>query len=251
MKQSNDLTHPTLGEAGLSISEQAVYLAGLQNGPSSSAQLIEITGMPRPTVMAALRVLIDTTVCETAKIDGRSLRYTMLPATRLKASLGKQIRQLDAVMDKLDDLHLGKSDNTGTQEAHGLIPVQDILELALRCKSRKWLIIAPHNNALRNMPAPYISYFKRVRKERQIESETLWETSSKSEVPLMDVLMRKPRYVPEGVSKTIPSMMLAFDDSLLTLSMDKHKSPSAVLITNADVAQTFRIVFKMAWHSAR
>jgi sugar-specific transcriptional regulator TrmB len=254
MKESNNLTslsHPTLGEAGLSASEQAVYLAGLQHGPATSAQLIAITGMPRPTVMAALRVLIDSTVCDTTRIDGRSLRYSMLPATNLKTSLGKRIRNLDAVMDKLDDLHIGTPDTTSTQEAHGQAAVQDMLELALRCRSRKWQIIAPRANALSFMPAEYTSYFKRVRKERQIESESLWELSSKKDIPLMDVLMRKPRYVPEELGRTIPSLMLAFDDSLLILDMDDNKSPSAVLIHNRSMTKTFQIIFEMAWRSVR
>lgn len=244
--------HSVLGQAGLSQSEQDVYLVGLEAGPSTSAQLIKKTGMPRPTVTAALRVLADNNLCDVRPIDGRSHSYTMLPPTNLKTVIGRRIRQLDEVMDSLDNLQVVNSQNPAVTEARGLDAVQDLLELALRCRSRHWQIISPYDNALRHMPVEYISYFKRIRTTRQIESQTLWEFGSdKMHVSLNDVLMRKPRYVPKEINETIPSLMLCFDDSLLTLNLDKAGNISATLLQNSGVAATFRIIFEMAWRSAR
>ncbi len=247
MNSMNNSIQTTLGEAGLNQSEQEVYLAGTRIGLSTSAELIEVTGMPRSTVLAALRVLADVGLCQTARRDGRSLVYTMLPPAGLKTQLARQIRSLDEVMQKLDGLQFGQTE-TFTQEVHGQEQVQAMLELALRCKSRKWHIISPHNNALRSMPTQYTEYFKNVRAERQIESQTLWEYSSKKDIPLRDVLMRKPRYVPADFGD-IPGFMLAFDDSLLTITQEKS-GPTAILLQNAAVTQTFRLMFEMAWRSA-
>lgn len=252
MKTLDNNIHSVLGQAGLSQSEQDVYLAGLKVGPSTSAQLIELTNMPRPTVTAALRVLVDNNLCETKPLDGRSYSYHMLPLANLKAVIGRRIRNLDKVMDSLDGLSVQTAQESAVIEASGEAEVQDLLELALRCRGRYWQVISPYDNALRHMPVEYISYFKRIRAARQIKSQTLWEFGSdKMQVSLNDVLMRKPRYVPRDINETIPSLMLCFDDSLLTLNLDEKGGVSATLLQNAGTAATFRIIFEMAWRSAR
>ncbi len=239
----------TLGEAGVNQSEVQVYLAG-RGITSTSAELLARTDMPRPTVMAALKSLQDFGLCTTQRRDGRSLMYTMLPVSNLKKYLGKQARSLDDLMDRIDTLDGEEQPAVSIQQTTDQKVLQDLLELALRCKSRQWHIIAPHDNALSHLPAAYLTYFKRIRKERQIQSETLWEeSSSNQQVALADVLMRKPRYVPKELSKNIPSLLLAFDDKLLVV--DGTSQPSAVLISSASSAETVRILFKMAWRSAR
>lgn len=252
MKVSDNHIHVLLGQAGLSQSERDVYLAGIGLGETTSAKIIKTTGMPRPTVLAALRVLADNELCETKQLDGRSYSYAMLPIANLKSIIGRKIRQLDEVMNQLDNVNLQSPDTTAVREASGHKEVQDLLELALRCRSRHWQIIAPYDNALRRMPVEYISYFKRIRASRQIESQTLWEfDSSQRQVSLQDVLMRKPRFVPQGISPVIPSLMLCFDDCLLTIDLGEAGDMSAVLIENAGTAATFRVVFEMAWRAAR
>ncbi len=251
MKIRDNSISTVLGEAGLSHSERQVYIAGAQRISVTSRELIQFLNLPRPTVMAALKTLTDNGLCDTHRLDGRTFSYHMQPLAMLKASVGKRMRQLDELMDRLDGLQIEKGRATAVQESVGQEAVQDMLELALRCKSRKWQIIAPHANALSFMPEQYKSYFKRVRRERQIESQSLWELSSKKEIPLRDVLMRKPRYVPDDLSESIPSLMLAFDDCLLIIDMDKTMSPSAVLLQNKAITETFQIIFEMAWRSVK
>lgn len=240
-----------LAEAGLNQSEQHVYLSGSQTTGKSSAELIKLTKMPRPTVMAALKTLRAYGLCQTHKRDGRSFIYVMQPPQVLKEYLGAQSRQIDKLMDSLDSLPAGNSHaSIVIREANGQQEVQDMLELALRCKIRQWQIIAPHANALRFMPKDYTAYFKRVRQEREIVSQTLWEPATKGQkVPLRDVLMRKPRYVPSDIGKNIPSIMLAFDDMLLII--DGTTNPTAALIQNPSITATFKLIFEMAWRSAK
>ena len=138
----------------------------------------------------------------------------------------------------------------GWQSQPHLCGVQDMLELALRCKNRTWQIISPYDNALRHMPKEYIEYFKRVRTERQIVSQTLWESEQKGwGESLQDVLMRKPRRIPKNIAKTIPSLMIAFDDKLL--SIEGTTKPSAVLLSGSASVGTFNIIFELAWRSCR
>lgn len=240
-----------LGRAGLSESEKEVYLTGLKLGTCLSSTLIKTLKMPRPTLLAALAQLQELGLCRASRNDGRSYNYTMQPADNLKSALGRKIRELEDIASELDELKMASSSTIVISEAQGMEEVQDILELALRCESRKWQIIAPKKNALKFMPKKYTDYFKKIRAERQIESQSLWEFNSSQHLALRDILMRKPRYVPENISTHIPSLILAFDDSLLVIDINDLEVPTASLIRNQSIADTFRIVFEMAWRSAR
>jgi len=238
-----------LAEAGLSLSERHVYLAGNQTG-MTSAELITRLKMPRPTLMAALKTLRDVGLCQTRRRDGRSLYYAMQPPRALKPYLAERARSIDVVLDQLDSVDLAAPTNIGVTEVSGQAGVIDLLELALRCKSRHWQIIAPKDNAIAHLPKDYIAYFKKTRSERQIVSESLWEARvAGKKVSLNDVLMRKPRYVPTDIGKQIPSVMLAFDDSLLVI--EGTTQPSAVLLQSPAIVETFQLIFAMAWRSVR
>ncbi len=248
----NNIYNNAFAAVGLTVSDQKVYKVGLDNGVVTSTHLTKLCGLPRPTVMAALGKLVDVGVCSTAKKDGRSLLYEMLPPVYLKAALGKHMRALDVLSTELDTLYEPRTVHTHIKEAYGWEEVQDLIELALRCKKRTWHIIAPQKNALSHMPKEYIAYFKKVRQERQIESQTLWEEVSMKELLLKDILMRKPRYVPSDISPKIPTMQLAFDDCLLIIDISHASTqPYALLVQNSAVAATFRIIFEMAWRSAK
>jgi len=238
-----------LHDAGLSRSEQQVYLAGREQDRASSQQLIAATKLPRPTVMAALKRLREFGLCDTTRQDGRTFLYQMSPPNMLKPTIAHQIRALTDMMTQLDELSV-QSEAVTVKEAKGQPAVQELLELALRCKGRHWRIIAPHGNALRYMSQDYIAYFKQVRQERQIVSETLWEAGRKgAKLPLHDILMRKPRFLPPSIGNEIPSLLLVFDDSLLAITGTTE--PAAVLVQNAAIVTAFAMVFDVAWQSCR
>ncbi len=240
-----------LTSLGLTSGEQKVYLCGLNSGECSSAELISLCKLPRPSVLAALKVLSDYGVCTTTKRDGRSLLYTMLPPEHFAGVIGKKVRQLDALSSQLSSITTTPKLQTYFKEVSGQEAVQDMLELALRCKNRHWQIIAPRKNALSFMPTSYTTYFKKVRTERQIVSQSLWEQSSAQELLLKDVLMRKPRYVPHEIAVNIPALQLAFDDCLLIISMEEKSTvPHAMLLQNDAVVTTYKIIFEMAWRNA-
>ncbi len=249
IKNIDNRIYDLLGQAGLSASEKAVYIAGLQSGTVKSAVLVQETGLPRVTVQLALKELIRLEVCKANPIDKRTYLYEMLPPQNLKKQLGAKIRHIEEVMDELDRMEISGEEEMQTQEARGQQQVQGLLELALQCKSREWSIIAPKDNALLHMSEEYKQYFKRVRKERQIVSKTLWEAQFKGKnTNLHDVLMRKPRFVPDSTGK-IPSILLAFDNSLLMI--EGKKSPRATVIQNTATVQTYQIVFDIAWQASR
>ncbi len=248
MKILDNSINNALGEAGLSPSEQVVYLEGAQAPALSSAELIKRTRLPRPTVLAALKALRGYGLCLTHRRDGRSLVYSMKPASALKPYVGERIRQLDDLMERLDTIAEPEG-ALSVQEVHGQQALQDLLELALRCKSRQWQIISPRDNALAHMPKSYIAYFKKVREERQIQSQTLWDVQWRdSKLQLRDVLMRKPRFIPKNVGQ-IPTMLLAFDDMLLVV--DGTTNPTAALLQSQPVVTTYKLIFELAWRSCR
>lgn len=248
MNNQDNTIQTLLTQAGVNESERQVYQAGL-TASSSSAELLAKTNMPRPTLMAALQSLREYNLCKSTKRDGRSYAYTMLPISNLKVRLGKQARDIDELIQRLDNVQQ-QSDSVDIQTANSQSELESYLELALRCKTRQWQIIAPKDNALLYLPEDYLRYFKKIRKERQIQSQTLWEpVFADQKVSLHDVLMRKPRYIPKTIAKEIPSLMLAFDDTLLIINGTKQ--PQVVQITNPNITATFRILFEMSWRQSR
>lgn len=239
-----------LKQAGLNKSEITVYTVGLQTGRIGSAALVQETGLRRVTVQLALKNLIHLGACKATPQDGRSLLYEMLPPQSLKAYLGDKIQAITATMEELDRITIDTdSSYIQTQEANGQEAVQKLLEVALQCKRREWRIIAPRKNALAYMSTDYIRYFKQTRKARQITSKTLWEAEFKdTDINLRDLLMRKPRFIPEKQGK-IPSMLIAFDEALL--SIEGTKQPSAVLLYASNTVQTFNLLFDIAWQACR
>lgn len=249
MKNIDNQLHSILKQAGLSKSEITVYLAGLQTGATGSAALVKIVGLPRVTVQLALKGLLDVGACKATPHNGRSFVYEMLPPSSLKAHLGQKIQDISVVIEQLDRIVISPESGVQTREAHGQSEVQKLLELALQCKGREWRVIAPRKNALSHMPQQYIAYFKQTRKKRQIASKTLWESQFKDkDINLRELLMRKPRFVPESSGK-IPAMLIAFDNSLLCI--EGGKQPAAILIESTHTSQTFNLIFDLAWQSCR
>ncbi len=236
-----------LKQAGLSQSERVVYLAGAGRD-YSTAEFVAKLDLPRSTITAALRELQNFRLCTPEPIDLKSYRYRMEPLSKLNSYLSDQASELSNLMESISTLPQN-SPSLVTKQVIGQEAVQELLELALRCKTRKWQIIAAKDNPIRFMPKNYTTYFKNVRNERQIESLSLWDSQGKRSVGLHDLLMRKPRYVPTNVSTKIPGLLLAYDDSLLML--EGKSSPQAVLIENTAIAQTFRIIFEMAWRHVK
>lgn len=251
MKSSYDLEQ-ALDKLGLSDSERRVYMAGLEAGEVSSQELIKQTKMPKPTVMSALDSLRDFKLCRVKQRDGRSFIYLMQPPSAAKAYIGGKVRELDELSQSLETISDSlKSDRSlVVKEANGQAEVQELLEYALRCRSKNWQIIAPRDNALAYMPKSYVEYFKATRKQKQIESQTIWDEKwLGKQVSLSDVLMRKPRYVPKTMAKHIPSLLLTFDDMILAI--EGTTDPTAILVQSQAITDTFKLVFELAWRSLK
>ena len=172
----------------------------------------------------------------------------MLPVQSLNTHLGQSAHSLKTLMDEISD-YSDAGESSTSQSATGQADVQKLLELALRCSSRKWHIIATKDNPVRYMPKDYTEYFKSVRNERQIEAYSLWDTSGRRTMRLHELMMKKPRFIPKPVTEIIPGFVLLFDDSVLMIS--GKEQPSAYLVHDAAITETIRILFEMAWYSVR
>lgn len=225
-------------------------MSGRKLGKATSGQLVSTTRLPRPTVLAALKSLRQFGLCEVSDKDGRSLFYVMLHAQALKPYLGQKVKDIESLIEDIDNLPEETEPTIHVQSGKDEQGLPDLLEYALRCKSRQWRIIAPRDNALRYLSDDYVAYFKRKREERQISAQTLWESKfSEQSISLIDTLMRKPRYLPKDFSQKIPAMILSFDESLLLIRGSRQ--PSASLITNKEIVATYNIIFDLAWRTCR
>ena len=238
-----------LTEVGLSPSAQTTYLLCLDNEAKTSKGIAAKTKQPKPTVMTNLQSLIRSGLCKKIPINNKSFVYTMLPPSHLKPLIAQQITDLNQTLEYLDSFSKNQT-MPHIHEAHGQTEVQQLLELALRCKKRDWWIASPYKNAVRYMPQAYQEYFKKTREERQIKSMSIWNKHiAKRGLRLHDQLMRKPRFVPDGHDNSIETRMIAFDDCILVVQ--GRETPSAILIESSPISETFKLLFEIAWVSLR
>ncbi len=241
--------HTLLTEVGVSPSAQQTYLDCLDQGTKTSKDIAFLTQQPKPTVMTNLQQLVRFGLCKKTPQDNKSFFYTMLSPAHLKPFIARQITDLNQTLDGLDSFSTKETSLT-THEAHGQTEVQHFLELALRCKKRDWWIASPYKNAVRYMPQTYQEYFKKTREDRQIKSMSIWNKHiAKRGLRLHDQLMRKPRFVPDDHEGSIGVMMIVFDS--YTLIVEGKEKPSAILIESAPIAETFKLLFEIAWVSLR
>lgn len=237
-----------LKKAGFSPSERRIYILGSKYNRTTSSQLVKTSKLPRPTVLAALKQLVETGLCIAHPIDGRSNEYQMLPPEHLKPVLRNMIRGIEKTIEEIDQLN-APAGLFSIKQGSTQRDLMGFLELALRCKTRRWNIIAPRNNAISHLPKNDIVYFKKVRSERQIASQTIWEQKYSDQlVDLMELLMRKPRYIPENVQANIPAIILSFDDMLLIAHGTTR--PRSILLSSREAVATYNLVFEIAWRNS-
>ncbi len=242
-----------LQDLGLTPTEATIYLAGQKRSGIDVQSLIKETGLKRPTIYHALETLIQKGLVAKSGSEKKRL-FVMANPERLGGYLDTQIQQLTskkALLGELSGLLTAKeSGSSGIRSEHydGLQGIKTVLEEALYCKSRVWGLIAPARNVLTDMDATYREYYLAQRKQRGINTRTLWEErpsrSGKGLSPT-DLALRNPRYLPKSLQGRFPSMVILFDDKIAFFGT--KAAPSALLITSSELHALVLAMFDGIW----
>lgn len=254
-------TQKILVALGLTPTEAEVYMAGIKFESVTVVDIAKATKVKRPTIYHALTKLQERGLCA-EKRTGTKLRFFMSPPHTLKVLLEARRQQIAAHELLLADLvpHLTaqqkklKEGEVSVVHYSGIEGMKMVMDIAFYCRSKRWDIIAPFSNFLREYDPEYAKQYLQARKYHGITSRTLWEPaeaasgdSAYSTRPLTkeEIYERDPRLMPWVMHKKFKSMMILFDDKVAIFS--PYEKLSAMLITSKDMHEMFSAMFEGIW----
>lgn len=245
-----DTMKTTLTSFGLTPTETTLYITGITLVPCTAQVLAKTTHIKRPTVYHALDTLKEKGLVSEHK-SGSKTHYIMAHPEHIqtlvenkRALLDEQTIQLKKIIPLLTEL---RSSNEKTEVIHqfGIEGAKMIMDVAFRCKSKHWDIIAPYQNFLRE-EKEFAEQYLRTRLIQGITARTLWELKrDERKLTQEERGTRNPRILPEALKGKFESMIIIFDDKIALFT--SHKNLSAILITSNETHALFQAMFNGLW----
>ncbi len=250
MKKTNIVEH--LVEFGLSQKEAEVFVA-LTKKPSSTLQELSLAlTIKRPTVYHNLLSLITKgLVLDTGEAVKR---YAAVDPGRLKSLLEEEKhrilkleKSLPALLESLGTFRGGNTNEFIVKKFSGKNGIRSLFDAAFRAKSKKWDIIAPYNNYLRDIDSEFGDYYLKARKYHGIHSRTLWESgNSTRKLSTEDIKLRNPRFMPKNMTNKFNTMMILYDTSVAFISYGEDGG--GVIVTSKDIYHIVEAMFETIWN---
>ncbi len=244
----------SLIEIGLTRTEARIYLAGLTFDFVTIQELNKKTGIKRPTLYHAINTLAEKGLAAEKRIAGK-LCFSMSPPLNMKRvieqrmdAIESQKKKIDALIPLLSQEHASRSrESVGVVQYTGIEGMKMVLDIAFHSASRRWDVIAPIKNFLREYDKDYAKRYLNVRKYHGIISRTLWEFPRKGarELTGQEIKERNPRFMPVIMQGKFQSMMILFDDKIAIFS--SYDKLSAILITSQELHAMFQAMFDGLW----
>lgn len=244
----------SLVNIGLTPTEAALYLAGVSSDLLTIQELCKKTKIKRPTIYHAIGTLIEKGLVSEKKV-GNKLHFSMSAPEHMRALVEREREAVEARARTLDELipllaqqkKSSKKENMNVLQYSGIEGMKMVMDIAFYCKSRRWDIIAPYNNFLREYDKDYAKRYLNARKYHGITSRTLWESGVGNIKKLSrdEIEERNPRRMPRVMQGKFKSMMILFDDKIAIFS--SYEKLSAVLITAGDMQAMFQAIFDGLW----
>lgn len=248
MEQINQI----LKKIGLTETETAVYLTGL-NYDSISVNELEIrTTIKRTTIYHALDTLLQKGLVA-KKNTGAKLAFTMTNPKNITQLINKEISQLNEHLLEFTKILPLLNQRSGRQEikskvSHytGIDGIKIVVEEALYCQNRHWDIIAPNINFFSQFDKKYAQYYINTRQARGISARSLWEFNfERRALTPEEIRLRSPRFLPQSMQGQFKSVIIIFDDKVALISSIDELT--AILIDSQEIHDTFAALFEGLW----
>lgn len=142
------------------------------------------------------------------------------------------------------------SNGSNVARYEGDVAIKQAIDMALRCNSKRWYVLASHDNYLRGTTKKYQRYYLTERRRRGIIAKTLWEPHGTMKSPtLKDIVFRNPRVLPEEFRSTFDALVIIYDDT--TLIIQPNQEMTAHAINNASSTHLMRLLFMSIWNQAK
>ncbi|OHA18125.1 MAG: hypothetical protein A2664_01490 [Candidatus Taylorbacteria bacterium RIFCSPHIGHO2_01_FULL_46_22b] len=236
---------------GLSIKEIGVFLALVKKPNATAQELSFISDVKRPTVYHTLLSLESKGLV--SETGDTIKRYTAVDPNRFGSLIEEKKHDIQKLETGLPDLirSLGvvktmEIEDFNVKRFTGKNGVRSLFDIAFRAKNKRWDIIAPYNNYLRDIDDEFGKYYLKARKYYGIKSRTLWDQGySGRKLNAEERVSRNPRYMPKNMSDKFNSLLILFDTSVAFVSY--VEDGGGVVIISKDVYKIIHAMFETIW----
>lgn len=240
---------------GLHETAIEVYLCIANHPHARTADIQKHTQLVRTSIYYSLADLKSRGLVS-ENLQNNIRTYHANDPEALRTDITKAMREQETLLEDLDHVSTMFQSTRPVElrpslvsRYEGDIAIKQAINLAMRCSSKKWHVIASHDNYLSHTTSQYKKYYVEERVRRNIIAKTLWEPHDGMKTPsVKDTVFRNPKVLPDNFRGTFDSLIIIYDDTVLFVSPYDQKTAHSV--QDSATAQTLRMMFAAIWQDA-
>lgn len=241
-----------LEQIGLSDKEGKVYLTSLELGPNSIQEIAKKSEFKRPTVHFTVENLIKRGLMSSFE-KGKKRFFSAESPERLVSLIAVQRKKAQAIEEELQKILPGLNnmfDSAGEKPRvrffEGKEGLKAVQEEILRSKISSLENIYPRDDFLKIFSKKERELYVAERKKRKIKARTIY--TGKEKTPFIKESSTERRYVP--YDKFPFSADVVIFGNKVAIGTYKGKL-MGVIIESKEIASTLRLIFNLAWETAK
>ena len=233
-----------LKNIGLTASEIKIYLYLLETGIASTPKISKATKIARPNCYGIIEKLIDRKLVQSYP-EGKRLVYGANDPVALERYEESRFQAIRELIPDLAFLSKSKDNKPKIKFLKGFDQVKEIWLMSLDSDHIRG--ITSTKELYRNSPSFFTHYHKKLKERKILLQDIITKDSTngptKKTIAEMGNLY-ETRILPAQYS-TLPTDILIWDDNVALMNITDPVS--ATVITEKNMADTFRILFDLSW----
>ena len=241
-----------LDDLGFGKSEAILYEFGAaQKNALTVQEMQRRTSLKRPTIYYALDQLADKGLVSRV-MSQQKTSFMFQPPSKLELLVKDEVRhartKLHSVAQLIDLMPIADGkEHTNVSHFEGLQGVKTVIDMTLYCSSRKWQVIAPFKNFLRDYDEKYSRYYVHTKRSRGITTQTLWKKiiPTSRTLSATEIKEKNPRIMPQTMGGRFESIIIIFDNKVAIIG--PYSEMSAIVIESEEIVTMFEGLFGLIW----
>lgn len=240
---------------GLSDKEAKVYLAALELGQASAAEIAAYSGVVRVTAYVILEELRKKGLVGIF-LKGKKTIFTAEPPDRLsnlfeteKKRLEENFSGLKKIFPDLNKLYESRGERPKVRFFEGKEGVASLQEEVLKTRVKNIEEIIPLDEAYENFPPSEKDHRSRMYKKLHNVNFRIIYTSKKGEILVKDKKVKRNVKFIKSESFPISAEIILFGNK--TIIIVTRKKIFAVVLEDQFITNTIRTIFNLIWKSLK
>ena len=245
----------TLRETGLSSNQASVYVATLQLGVDTVLNISKSSGLKRPTVYLILDDLEKLGLISKT-IKQNKLLYKAEDPERLLTDLRTKTELIKNALPSLKAIHNIDPEKPNIKIAEGIAGVRGVYNGIFTYLSHhpeeKLLIFGSLKDAAQHFEASVIDYFYQVMSKSQNVIREIGNDDYETRKYFRTSVKLNPRHeirLIRNEGRFFETDNMLYGNTLIIFSVKEQIF--ATIIESANIAETYKTLFNMAWNSGR